>query len=243
MISNWPRRTLIAVLCAAGLVGPAVWTVRGAEDQGARSPAAAVARLKAGNLRFVVGPEEPLPITAAQRSSAVHEQAPFAAVLSCADSRVPPEVIFRVGLGDLFVVRTAGQVTDRAILASLEYAAEHLHVPLMVVMGHESCGAVRAAIETPASQSQGPNLDYLLRAIRPAASATASASEGARVRDAILRNVENTVNQLVDGSPMLKQLVESGGIGLVGAYYELSTGRVHFSDLVVRPGSGRPAQR
>jgi len=227
----------------AGLLGPAMWTVRGAEQRAPRTPADAMARLKAGNLKFVANPEEALPITAAQRSAAVHDQSPFAAILSCADSRVPPEVIFRAGLGDLFVVRAAGHVTDRAILASLEYAAEHLHVPLIVVMGHESCGAVRAAIETPAGRSQGANLDYMLRAIRPATAATASSPAGGRLRDAILKNVEDTVNQLVDGSPMLKQLVESGGIGLVGAYYELSTGRAHFSDLVTRPGSGKTNQR
>ncbi|MBP6716633.1 MAG: carbonic anhydrase, partial [Acidobacteria bacterium] len=162
----------------------------------------------------------------------------FASVLSCADSRVPPEVVFHTGLGDLFVVRSAGEVTDKSVIASLEYAAEHLHSPLIVVMGHESCGAVKAAMETPASKSLGVNLDYLLKAIRPAVAATAAEPETGRLRAAILKNVEESINDLIEGSPMLKKMMEEGEIGVVGAYYELGSGRVHFSEPVLKATPG-----
>ena len=145
---------LIAVVLSAGALWP---TFLQAGPESVR-PADAVARLKSGNAAFVAHPEEALPITAERRTQLAKGQTPFASVLSCADSRVPPEVIFHTSLGDLFVVRTAGQVSDHAVLASLEYAAEHLHVPVIVVMGHESCGAVKAAVETPPTTSLGVNL-------------------------------------------------------------------------------------
>ena len=195
-------------------------------------PAAAVARLKAGNATFVAHPEDALPITAEGRTALANGQSPFASVLSCADSRVPPEAIFHTGLGELFVVRAAGQVSDRSVLASLEYGAEHLHIPLIVVMGHESCGAVKAAMDTPASQSMGVNLDFLLKAIRPAVTRSTATPEEGRLKAAILENVEESINEVITGSAILRHLFESGKIGLVGAYYELGTGRVHFSDAI-----------
>jgi carbonic anhydrase len=196
------------------------------------SPADAIARLKSGNAAFVANPGSPLPITGARRASLSEGQSPFAMVLSCADSRVPPEVIFHVGLGDLFVVRSAGHVTDRAVLASLEYGAEHLHASLLVVMGHESCGAVKAAAETPATQSMGPNLDYLLKAIRPAVTSAGAKADAAGLRAAILKNVEDTVNDVMDDSAILRGMADNGSLSLVGAYYELASGRVYFSEPV-----------
>jgi carbonic anhydrase len=157
---------------------------------------------------------------------------------------VPPEVIFHPGLGDLFVVRSAGHVSDRSVLASIEYGVEHLHTPLLVVMGHESCGAVKAAIETPASTSLGPNLDYLLKAIRPAVARSANQPAEIRLRSAILANVEETINQLLDTSPMLKRMAESQQLVLAGAYYELASGRVFFSEPArVLPRSSSTAAR
>lgn len=203
-------------------------TARDREDP--PTPGEAMARLKAGNTRFVANPEAALPITAARRAALADGQTPFAAVLSCADSRVPPEVVFHTGLGDLFVVRAAGHVADRSILASLEYAVEHLRVPLIVVMGHESCGAVKAAVDTPASRSLGPNLDYMLKAIRPAVAATASAPDTLRIRAAILKNVEDSINDLITGSAALRHLAEGGKLDFVGAFYELSSGRAYFSE-------------
>ena len=209
----------------------------------ASAPTAAsesLSRLKAGNAIFAANPETPLPIDGATRKALAQGQAPFAAVLSCADSRVPPEVVFHTGLGQLFVVRAAGHVADRSVLASLEYATEHLKAPLVVVMGHEFCGAVKAAVEQPATASLGPNLDYMLKAIRPAAQATAAAPAEIRLRAAILRNVEDTINDLIDESSILRHLAGSGAATFVGAYYELSTGRAYFSDPVVMPGGSAP---
>lgn len=226
-------RLALVILTAIAAGGGA----RGAGSEPA-TPADAVARLKAGNARFVAHPEEALPITAERRQTLAGGQTPFATILSCADSRVPPEVVFHTSLGDLFVVRVAGQVTDRSVLASLEYAAEHLHVPAIVVMGHESCGAVKAAIETPATRSLGPNLDYMLRAIRPAVAAAPASPEAGRLKAAILENVEESVNALVEESAVLRHLFDSGQLAIVGAYYELATGRVHFSDPVASGARG-----
>jgi len=223
-------RVVLAAALAVGIVRPlhAVPPPTGAE---------ALARLKAGNATFVASPDAALPIDAARRAAAAAEPAPLAAVLSCSDSRVPPEVIFHAGLGDLFVVRSAGNVTDHAVLASLEYAADRLHVPLVVVMGHESCDAVKAAMDTPATETLGPNLDYLLKAIRPSVAATASTPEASRLRAAILRNVEDSVNDLANKSALLKHLWETNAVTFVGAYYELSTGRVYFSEPATPPVS------
>jgi carbonic anhydrase len=199
------------------------------------APAESLARLKAGNARFVADPAEALPIDAEKRAALATGQAPFASVLSCADSRVPPEVIFHTGLGDLFVVRSAGHVPERGVLASLEYGAEHLNVPLIVVMGHEMCGAVRATMETPRGQSLGPNLDFLIKSIRPAVARAMPQPESQRLRAAIMENVEETINGILAGSPILKHMADEHKVGLVGGYYELASGRVHFSAMVDVP--------
>jgi carbonic anhydrase len=223
------RTTALAILFALG--------IHMAANGAAPAPAESVARLKAGNARFVANPSEALPIDAARRAALAKGQTPFATIVSCADSRVPPEIVFRAGLGDLFVVRAAGHVPDHSVLASIEYAAEHLHVPLVVVMGHEMCGAVKAALETPAGTSLGPNLDYLVKAIRPAVARTASQSSDTRLRAAILENVEETINDLLARSTILRHLSATDELKLVGAYYELSTGRVHFSEIVHVPAT------
>jgi carbonic anhydrase len=224
----WRRNVLIgAALTAVLLVSPAIRA-----DENGPTAAEAIAKLKSGNAIFAANPEAALPISAAARAALAQNQAPYAAVLSCADSRVPPEVVFHAALGDLFVVRSAGHVADRAVLASVEYAVDHLHVPLVVVMGHESCGAVKAAIGTSAAPPASPNLDYLLKAIRPAVTATASISDATRLRAAILKNVEETVNHLIDDSAALRHAVESSSLSFVGAYYELSSGRVYFSEPI-----------
>jgi carbonic anhydrase len=204
--------------------------------------ATALDRLKAGNARYVRNAATPLAMTADVRQAKAKGQEPFAMVLSCADSRVPPEVIFNAGLGDLFVVRTAGQVTDKAVLASLEYGAEHLHVPLMVVMGHESCGAVKVAIEAkPGAPSMGPNLDALVAAIKPAFERMSSPADLEHLRDAILANVEQVVNDTLRKSAVVKHLVDTGALAVVGAHYEFATGLVRFSQPVAAGAAHKPA--
>ena len=195
----------------------------------------ALARLRAGNARFVASPQEALPVDAGRRAAATKGETPFATILSCADSRVPPEVVFHTGLGDLFVVRAAGNITDKAILASIEYSVQHLNVPLVVVMGHESCSIVKTAAETPAGQSAGPNLDYLINAIRPSVASAASRPEGERLRAAILANVEESLNDILTGSAVLRDAGKDGKVMFVGAYYELGTGKTYFSEAVTPP--------
>jgi carbonic anhydrase len=226
------RTKLVTVALAVAAVSAAAVARIDAEG---RDGAGSLARLKAGNARFVSNPEDTAWLQVDTRTALAKGQSPFATILSCADSRVPPEIVFRATLGELFVVRAAGNVTDRTILASVEYAVEHLHTPLVVVMGHESCGAVKAAAETPASKSLGPNLDYLLKAIRPSVAATNDRPEGERLRAAILENVEETLNDMIQESAILKDAARAGHVTFVGAYYELTTGRVHFSEPVHMP--------
>ena len=220
--------TRLAVLTAAALVA-------GVSVPHASEPAApgALERLKAGNAVFVANASQALPVTAEQRLALVKGQQPFAIVLSCADSRVPPEVIFHTGLGELFVVRVAGEALDKSVLASIEYAAEHLHVGALVVMGHESCGAVKTAIEAkPGAASMGPNLDYLIGNITPAFARMRSAADEGHLRDAILANVEQVVNDVLARSKIITSLHTAGTLQIAGAYYELESGRVRFSEPV-----------
>ena len=196
---------------------------------GADEPAKAresLGRLKAGNDRFVKNASAPVSLSPVTRQALTKGQTPFATILSCADSRVPPEYIFNAGLGELFVVRSAGEVIDRSVLASIEYGAEHLHIPLLVVMGHEFCGAVKAAVEGAAVE--GPNLQFLVGAIRAGTSRTPA--EQKELRTAILANVEQVINDAMAGSQILRHAVESGQMQIVGAYYELSSGRAIFSE-------------
>jgi carbonic anhydrase len=194
-----------------------------------RTPHEALGVLKAGNDRFARNASSPVSLSVNRRRELADAQHPMAIVLSCADSRVPPEYIFNTGLGDLFVVRTAGEVIDRSILATVEYGAEHLHIPLLVVMGHEACGAVKAAAESK-SAAPSTNLDYLLKAIQ--AARKPSAQERDDIKTLVLANVEQVINDAMAKSSLLKHLVDEGRLGVVGAYYELVSGRVIFSEPV-----------
>jgi carbonic anhydrase len=209
----------------------------------AEEPTAAVASrdalglLKAGNDRFVRNASMPVSLSAPTRAALTKSQKPFAMVLSCADSRVPPEYIFNVGLGELFVVRAAGEVVDRSIMATLEYGAEHLRVPLLLVLGHESCGAVKAVVDD--AHVEGPNLEYMVRAIK--AGTRRTATERMELRAAILANVEQVINDALAGSEILRHAVQTGALQVVGGYYELATGRVLFSEPVAAVPTLKPA--
>src|SRR5262249_27440652 len=145
-------------------------------------------------------------------------------ILSCADSRVAPEIIFDQGLGDLFDVRVAGNIAGDPELASIEYAAEHLQVPLVVVMGHQKCGAVTAAAE--GGEAHG-HLPALIEAIRPAVE-KAKGLPGDHIENAVRINVENVVRQLRESEPVLKELVGKQQLRIVGAVYSLDTGKVDW---------------
>jgi len=193
------------------------------------TPAEALQRLKAGNDRFVRG-EAKFPTV--QESVLAHlkqGQHPFATILSCSDSRVPPELVFDADLGELFVIRVAGNVLGPAVTGTLEYAAAHLHTPLFVVMGHENCGAVSAAID---SRVKGAKLEkrisVLLENILPALDdVDLGAPPEKRLHDAVEANVRRTMRVLRE-SPEGAALMGKGAVRLAGAVYDLDTGRVEF---------------
>lgn len=212
-------------------------------------PAEAISRLKDGNGRYTSGNQqhphesseertymatasyENLGMTAAEaatrRAELKTSQHPFAIVLSCSDSRVPPEIVFDQGLGDLFVIRVAGNVIDDHSLGSIEYAADHLAVRLIVVLGHQRCGAVKAAKETIAAKTEAPaHIQSLVTAIQPAVEATAKGDLNATIE----ANVRNVTQALRSSTPILKPKVDSGELKVVGAYYSLDTGAVAFTD-------------
>ncbi|WP_432573898.1 carbonic anhydrase [Kineococcus sp. SYSU DK005] len=193
-------------------------------------PDEALELLRRGNERFAAAPERHSAHTAAHRVRIASGQHPFAIVLSCADSRVPPELVFDQDLGDLFVVRTAGQVVAPPVLGSIQYGVEHLHVPLLVVLGHEGCGAVSATLEA-LQQGAGPSgtaIDSLVDAIRPAAQrALAGADEAHRLGEAVRLNVLDGVSALA-ADPVLAEAVHAGRLRVVGATYDLQDGEVAF---------------
>ncbi len=199
----------------------------------------AIGQLKAGNDRFARNASNPVSLSVNRRQELVSEQHPTAMILSCADSRVPPEHIFNAGLGELFVIRAAGEVVDRSILATIEYGAEHLHIPLLVVMGHESCGAVQAAVASKGN-AESANLDYLVKAIRAARHQTPD--ERDEIKGLVLANIEQVINDAVTRSPLLRHKVDEGSLEIVGAYYELVSGRVTFSEPV-SAAAGRNDER
>ena len=189
------------------------------------SPADALARLKAGNHRFVAGMLEHPRQTAKRRTELTTGQRPFAIVLGCADSRTAPEVLFDQGLGDVFVVRVAGNVLNDETIGSIEYAVEHLGAPLIVVLGHERCGAIEAARETIAAQTEAPgHIQSLVRAIAPAVEATS----GADAETTAKANEQHVAKGLRESGPLLKGMVDKGEVSVVAAHYDLDTGAVEF---------------
>ena len=190
--------------------------------------AGALAELKAGNARFV-GARMQHPAQDPQHRVALSKgQDPFAVVLSCSDSRLPPEVIFDQGLGDVFVVRVAGNIVDPALLGSIEYAVGHLHTPLVVVLGHQNCGAVAATLEVLQTHNE-PHGDIaaLVSAIKPAVG-VAGSRPGDLLDNTIRANVEQSRDQII-ASPELKQPLDAGDLNVVTAYYSLNSGEVEFT--------------
>lgn len=200
------------------------------DDEEEISAKEAKERLETGNARFVAG--TPIhPDQALTRREAVAEgQHPFAAILSCADSRVPPETLFDQGLGDLFVVRSAGQVVDHAVMGSLQYGVEHLGVSLLVVMGHSACGAVKATIETlDGGEPTNTDVDALVAGVTPAVKeAEELGAEGEELLDVSIQiNVEKIVEKL-KVAPVIGEASSLREIKVVGAIYDLATGEVEW---------------
>ena len=208
-----------ALLVAAGILSR---STAGGESQ--PTAVAVLSELKAGNHRHQSHQYAHPHQSAARQHELVKGQSPHAVILACADSRVAPEIIFDRGLGDLFVVRVAGNIATDAEIASIEYAAEHLHTPLVVVMGHEYCGAVGAAIQ--GGEAAG-HLPTLVHAIQPAVDA-ARKLHGDLTANTVRLNVEMVVRQLRSSKPVLAHLVAENKLRIVGAVYSLDTGAVEW---------------
>jgi carbonic anhydrase len=197
----------------------------------------ALARLRDGNRRFASdAPSGGAPTGEGRRRELVAGQAPFAIVFGCSDSRVPAEIVFDQGLGDLFVIRVAGNVVAPSLIGSVEFAAEAFGTRLVVVLGHSGCGAVAATIEQleRPGESRSPHLRSIVDRVRPAVE-TLMETELAADRDALMAravraNIRASVNQLRHGSRILEELGEKDGLRVVGAEYDLATGLVTFLD-------------
>lgn len=179
-------------------------------------------RLQAGNDRFVADKLDGKLQDSSRRNNLTGGQNPYAIILSCADSRVVPELAFDAGLGELFVVRVAGNVANSSSIASIEYAVAHIGSPVIVVLGHQSCGAVTAAV---GGGDNGYNLNHLLSHITPAISASA---EGASVNDVVRKNAEMTATELQTRSGIIRDAIAAGKLKIVPAYYHLDSGKVEM---------------
>ncbi len=189
-------------------------------------PAAALQRLKDGNAHFAADRPAAKDVGGKRREELTRGQQPFAAVLSCADSRVVPELLFDQGLGDLFIVRIAGNVAGPGMVGSLEYAVEHLHVPLVVVLGHEECGAVKAALDGKPLPGQ---LGWLIKQVHPGENLPGDKKEA--LSAAIRANVLHQAADLIQKSPVMKELVEHDRVKMVAGVYSLATGKVNWIEL------------
>lgn len=189
----------------------------------------ALARLKAGNRRFVEGRAKHTHENASWRHMLVEGQKPFATILGCSDSRVPPELVFDVGLGELFIARLAGNIIAEDVVGTLQYAIAHLHTPLVVVMGHEGCGAVTAAVDDMLHANHEPShIEALLRLIEPGlAKVDLKQERDALLKAAVEANVRWSMKQLV-AVPEGERAIREGKVTLVGAVYELASGNVRF---------------
>ena len=197
----------------------------------------ALARLREGNHRFVSGLLSSDSLSSrARRLELAAGQAPFAIVLGCSDSRVPAEIVFDQGLGDLFVIRVAGNIVAPSQVGSVEFAADRFGTRLVVVLGHSGCGAIGATLEElrRPSHDQSRNLRSIVDRIRPAVQALLSTDVArdpqALEREAVRANIRASSNHLRHGSEMLEQLIQRNGLVVVGAEYSLETGEVDFFD-------------
>lgn len=194
----------------------------------------ALDRLREGNRRFAAGIRSDALPTVARRIELTTRQEPFAIILGCSDSRVPAEIVFDQGLGDLFVIRVAGNVVASSQVGSVEFAAERFRTRLVVVLGHSQCGAVNATIEElqRPTGNQSPNLRSIVDRIRPSVEGLLETDlrhhPEELVHQSVRANVRASVNQLRHGSAILENLTEQEGLLVVGAEYSLTTGAVDF---------------
>jgi carbonic anhydrase len=223
------RQGMLPAVASIAICGVAVM----AQDN-VPSADAVLKELKAGNDHHVAKQYQHPHQTAARQRELAGGQHPHAVVLSCADSRVAPEIILDQGLGDLFDIRVAGNIASDTELASIEYAAAHLHTPLVVVLGHQKCGAVTAAAEP--GEGEG-HLPALLALIRPAVE-KARGQQGDLIENAVRINVENVVRQIRSSTPVLREFVDRGALTVVGAVYSLDSGQITW----LAPGGQKAGQ-
>lgn len=196
----------------------------------------ALERLKKGNQNFVKGDYGHKLLSHQERAELAADQHPFAIILGCSDSRVPAEMVFDQGLGDLFVIRVAGNVVSPSQVGSVEFAAERYDCPLVVVLGHSHCGAIQATIETLQHPDKLPsrNLMSIVNRVRPAVEMLFQTDLKDDLKKlskhAVRANVFASVNQLRHGSAVLENLIDQGKLMIVGAEYSLETGEVLFLD-------------
>jgi carbonic anhydrase len=182
----------------------------------------ALEKLMEGNKRYIAQRSTHPNQTIDRRKAILDGQNPFAIILGCSDSRVPPEIIFDQGLGDLFVIRVAGNVLDSKVIASVEYAVEHLGVSLLMVLGHSKCGAVSATID--GGQHSG-YIGDLVETIKPAVERV-RLMKGDLLENAIKSNVEMVVSQLKTSSKIIAHFLKDGNLEIVGAFYDLASGGI-----------------
>ncbi|MGD9253751.1 MAG: carbonic anhydrase family protein [Holophagae bacterium] len=202
------------------------------EEQQAMTPDMVLADLKAGNERFVAGELTPRDYLA-QASATASGQYPKAVVLSCLDSRVPPEIIFDQGIGDIFVGRIAGNFEDVGMLGSFEFATKAAGSKLIVVLGHTSCGAVKGAandVELGNLTAMLDNFDAAIAAAREGTEGADDASNAELVNMAIELNVRQTMADILENSPVIAEMVANGEVGIAGGIYDLASGRVTWLD-------------
>ena len=199
----------------------------------------ALERLRTGNRRFVAGTRSRDSLAAqAHRPELANGQTPFAILLGCADSRVPAEIVFDQGLGDLFVIRVAGNIVAPSQIGSVEFAAAQYGTRLVVVLGHSQCGAILATLEElrRPTESQSRNLRSIVDRVRPSVETVLNdrrdADPDALIREAVRANVRASVNHLRRGSELLERLIPENGLLVVGAEYSLETGVVDFFENV-----------
>jgi len=204
------------------------------------TPAEAWARMRTGNERFVAGaPQHPRQDVERREDLASEGQAPSATLFGCSDSRLAAEIIFDCGLGDLFVVRNAGQVVSDSVIGSLEYAVAVLEVPLIVVLGHDGCGAVRAAVDSAAPDAAPlpVHIRHLTEKILPAVQRVHSRTPGTPAHEADAGEVgrehlRDTIRELIESSSLIAEAIAEGRLAVVGANYRLAAGRVE-PDVIV----------
>ena len=196
----------------------------------------ALTRLRDGNRRFVAGDMTDQALSSRERRALAVDQFPFAIVLGCSDSRVPAELVFDQGFGDLFVIRVAGNIVAPSQVGSVEFAAAKFGTKLVVVMGHSQCGAITATVEEllDGATSASRNLQSIVNRVRPAVETIITAGgpmdRDTLIREAVRANVRASVDHLRHGSELLEELIRNNGLLVIGAEYSLETGVVSFLD-------------